>query len=56
MDQLVLTIRALQQDGVYQSLYNLKANDPQLYRDILGDSAHALYAMYLFSGNRHITY
>jgi len=56
MDQLVLTIRALQQEGVYQSLYNLKANDPQLYRDILGDSAHALYAMYLFSGNRHITY
>ena len=56
MDQLVLTIRALQQDGVYQSLYNLKANDPQLYRDILGDSAHALYAMYLFSGNRYITY
>ncbi len=56
MDQLVLTIRALQQEGAYQSLYNIKANDQQLYRDIIGDSAHALYAMYLFSGNRYITY
>ena len=46
MDQLVLTVRALQQSGVFNSLYNLKANDPQLYRDIIGDSAHALYAMY----------
>ena len=56
MDQLVLIIRALHQDGVFQNLYNFKVNDPQLYRDIIGDSAHALYAMYLFSGNRHITY
>ncbi len=56
MDQIVLTIRALQQEGVFQSLYNIKANDQQLYHDIIGDSAHALYAMYLFSGNRFITY
>ena len=56
MDQLVLTVRALQQSGVYNSLYNIKANDPQLYRDVIGDSAHALYAMYLFSGNRRIYY
>ena len=55
MDQLVLVI-ALHQDGAFQNLYNFKVNDPQLYRDIIGDSAHALYAMYLFSGNRHITY
>ena len=41
MDQLVPTVRALQQSGVFNSLYNLKANDPQLYRDIIGDSAHA---------------
>ena len=56
MDQLVLTVRALQQSGVFNSLVNLKVHDPQLYRDIIGDSAHALYAMYLFSGNRRIFY
>lgn len=56
MDQLVLIVRALQQEGIFQNLYNYKVNEPQLYRDIIGDSAHALYAIYLFSGNRHITY
>ena len=56
MDQLVLIVRALQQEGVFQNLYNYKVNNPQLYRDIIGDSAHALYAIYLFSGNRHVTF
>ena len=56
LDQLVLVVAALDQEGIYNSLYNLKVNDPQLYRDILGDTAHALYGIYLFSGTRKITY
>lgn len=56
LDQLVLTIVALQREGVYQSLYNIKVTDPQLYKDIIGDSAHGLYAIYLFTGDRRVYY
>ena len=56
MDQLVLITTALEREGVYQSLYYLKVNDTQLYRDVLGDTSHALYAMQLFNGDFRMKY
>lgn len=56
MDQLVLITTALEREGIYQSLYYLKVNDTQLYRDVLGDTCHALYAMQLFNGDFRMKY
>lgn len=51
LDQLLLITTALKNEGIYQSLYYLKVNDPQLYRDVIGDTCHAVYAMQLFNGD-----
>ena len=56
MDQLVLITTALHREGVYQALYSLKTSDLQLYRDVLGDTCHAFYAMRLFNGDFRIKY
>lgn len=42
--ELQLTVQALVQEGVYDALPGLALSKPQLYRDLVGDSAHALHA------------
>jgi hypothetical protein len=54
LNQLVLVVEALRQEGILQTMYNIKVVDEQLYLDLIGDSAHALYAMKLVSGDRKI--
>jgi hypothetical protein len=54
LNQLVLVVEALRQEGILQTMYNIKVVDEQLYLDLIGDSAHALYAMKLVTGERKI--
>ena len=50
VDQIVLTVQALQSRGVYNNLDAIRAKDEQLYLDIVGDSAHALRGLNLATG------
>ena len=45
--QIILVVEALRQDGVFSNIEKLKTDNHQLYLDLIGDSAHALYALKL---------
>ena len=47
VQQIVLVVEALRQDGLFSNMERLKEDDHQLYLDLIGDSAHALYALKL---------
>ena len=55
-DQLVLTVEALGQQGVFDQLDALKTAKPQVYLDIVGDSAHAVRGLKLALGQDAIRY
>jgi hypothetical protein len=54
--QLVLVVQALDEQKVYDSLDQLKAQDEQLYLDVVGDSSHALRGLELAMGRGVVRY
>jgi hypothetical protein len=54
--QLALTVEALEQQGVYGAMERLRTEDEQLYLDVIGDSAHALHALRIASGEHGIAW
>ena len=54
LDQLALLVEALRQEGLIQNPQ--KAVTQQLYLDMIGDAAHAVYAMELATGKRPLRY
>lgn len=54
--QLALTVEALEQQGVYGAMDRLRTEEPQLYLDVIGDSAHALHALRIARGEHGIAW
>ena len=54
--QLALTVEALEQQGVYGAMERLRTEEPQLYLDVIGDSAHALHALRIARGEHGIAW
>ncbi|HCH61945.1 MAG: hypothetical protein CL927_15250 [Deltaproteobacteria bacterium] len=55
-DQVSLTVKALQSRGVFDRLDEIRAQNEQLYLDIVGDSAHALRGLRLAMGTDGLQY
>jgi hypothetical protein len=54
--QVALVAQGLQKTGVLDELESLRAEDEQLYLDIIGDSAHAIHGLQLALGQRSVFY
>lgn len=55
-DQVVLTVKALDEQGVYKRIDAIRATNEQLYFDLVGDSAHALRGLELAMGTATLRY
>jgi len=55
-DQVVLTVEALESQGVLKDVGALRAKDEQLYLDVIGDSAHAVRGLELAMGKGEVRY
>jgi hypothetical protein len=55
-DQVVLTVEALESQGVLKDVGALRAKDEQLYLDVIGDSAHAIRGLELAMGKGEVRY
>jgi hypothetical protein len=54
--QLALTVEALEQQGMFGAMDQIRAEDEQLYLDLIGDSAHALHALRIARGEHTIAW
>lgn len=52
--QLALTVEALEQQGMFGAMDRLRSEEPQLYLDLIGDSAHALHALRIARGEHTV--
>ena len=54
--QVALTLEALHKEGVFDRMPQLRAEDEQLYLDIVGDSAHALHGLHIALGDEPVRF
>jgi hypothetical protein len=53
---LTLTIKDLEAQGVFSNLDAIQAEDPQMYLDVVGDSAHAVRGLELALGRQSLAW
>ncbi len=56
VQQLALTVEALEQAGVFKDLETIRKTDYQLYLDIVGDAGHAVHGLRLALGQHTLAY
>lgn len=56
VQQLALTVEALEQGGVFKSLPEIEKTDYQLYLDVVGDASHAVHGLRLALGEHTVAW
>ncbi len=54
--QMVLLVNGIDQQGIFDAMDDLRASNPQLYLDLIGDSAHAINGLELALGRKGVAY
>ncbi len=53
---LVITVKAIEDEGLFGDMASVRARDEQLYLDLVGDSAHAIRGLELALGRQSLTW
>ena len=55
-EQLLLVVEGMEQQAIFAAMDGLRADQEQLYLDIIGDSAHAIHGLELALGRAKVRY
>ena len=54
--QMVLLVDGIDKQGIFDAMDDLRSSNPQLYLDLIGDSAHAINGLELALGRKPVAY